>query len=99
MITADCQPIFIFYFMEKIELNDFYNDGFGWICKPCEREFKQLDDSSKDKIGKISRLMREGEAESKQPSFSNLALAKWADEAHRTLTCPRCGITELVDKF
>jgi DNA-directed RNA polymerase subunit RPC12/RpoP len=99
MITADCQPIFIFYFMEKIELNDFYNDGFGWICKPCEREFKQLDDSSKDKIDKISRLMREGEAESKQPSFSNLALAKWADEAHRTLTCPRCGITELVDKF
>ncbi len=85
--------------MEKIELNDFYNDGFGWICKPCEREFKQLDDSSKDKIDKISRLMREGEAESKQPSFSNLALAKWADEAHRTLTCPRCGITELVDKF
>ena len=99
MITADCQPIFIFYFMEKIELNDFYNDGFGWICKPCEREFKQLDDSSKDKIDKISRLMREGEAESKQPSFSNLALAKWADEAHRTLTCPHCGITELVDKF
>ncbi len=99
MITADCQPIFIFYFMEKIELNDFYNDGFGWICKPCEREFKQLDDSSKDRIDKISRLMREGEAESKQPSFSNLALAKWADEAHRTLTCPRCGITELVDKF
>ncbi len=96
MITADCQPIFIFYFMEKIELNDFYNDGFGWICKPCDREFKQFDNLSEDKV---SRLMREGEAESKQPSFSNLALAKWADEAHRTLTCPRCGITELVDKF
>jgi len=82
--------------MEKIELNDFYNDGFGWICKPCEHEFKQLHDSSENKI---SRLMSEGESESKQPSFSNLALAKWADEAHRTLTCPRCGITELVDKF
>jgi len=81
---------------EKLVLNDFYNDGFGWICKPCERELKRQNDSSEDKV---SRLMREGEAESKQPSFSNLALAKWADEAHRTLACPRCGITELVDKF
>ena len=81
---------------EKLVLNDFYNDGFGWICKPCERELKRQNDSPEDKV---SRLMREGEAERKQPRFSNLALAKWADEAHRTLTCPRCGITELVDKF
>ncbi len=81
---------------EKLVLNDFYNDGFGWICKPCERELKRQNDSPENKV---SRLMREGEAESKQPSFSNLALAKWADEAHRTLTCPHCGITEMVDKF
>ena len=81
---------------EKLVLNDFYNDGFGWICKPCECELKRQNDSSKNKV---SRLMREGEAESKQPSFSNLALAKWTDESRRTLTCPRCGITELVDKF
>lgn len=45
----------------------------------------------------LSRIMREGEAESKAPEMSNLALAKWADPAHRTLICPRCGITELVD--
>ena len=81
---------------EKFALNDFYNDGFGWICGHCEREFERQNDSSENKV---SRLMCEGEAESKQPSFSNLALAKWADEAHRTLTCPHCGITELVDKF
>ena len=43
--------------------------------------------------------MREGEAESKNPALSNLALAKWADPAHRTLVCPNCGITELIDKF
>lgn len=41
--------------------------------------------------------MREGEAESKQPVMANIALAKWADPAHRTLLCPRCGITELAD--
>lgn len=42
--------------------------------------------------------MHEGEAESKNPALSNLALAKWADPAHRSLVCPRCGITELADK-
>ena len=85
-----------FTLMERIELKDFYNDGFGWICKPCERELKE---QRKNSEHKHSRLMREGEAESKQPDFSNKAMAKWADKAHRTLICPRCGITELVDKF
>lgn len=76
-----------------IELNDFYNRGFGWICRHCERELTPANDSSET----LSRIMREGEAESKTPEMSNLALAKWADPAHRTLICPRCGINELVD--
>ena len=81
--------------MENLELNDFYNEGFGWICKPCERELKhQLITDSKN-----SRLMSEGEAESKQPKLSNVALAKWADKTNQVLICPRCGITESVDKF
>ena len=78
--------------MEKIELKDFYNAGFGWICRRCERE---LQNEALDE--KTSRLMREGEAESKQPKLSNSALAKWTDAARRILTCPRCGITESVD--
>jgi hypothetical protein len=82
--------------METLELTDFYNDGFGWICKLCERDFKRAEEVS-DK--KLSRLMNEGEAESKQPQFSNLALAKWTDKTNRTLMCPRCGITESVEKF
>ncbi len=82
--------------MGKLELNDFYNHGFGWICKLCERELEQLETDS-DK--KISRLMSEGEAESKQPELSNLALAKWADKTKQTLMCPRCGIVETIDKF
>lgn len=76
------------------ELNDFYNDGFGWICKHCERELKP---QKNDESGQ-SRLMTEGEAESKQLRFSNLAMAKWTDPAQRVLMCPRCGITELADK-
>lgn len=80
--------------MEKIELNDFYNAGFGWICRHCERDLEKPVSDAKQ-----SRLMREGEAESKQPELSNVALAKWADRAQTTLVCPRCGITELADKF
>ena len=80
----------------RIEINDFYNDGFGWICKPCERELKSEQNAAEKQK---SRLMREGETESKLPRFSNLALAKWADVTKRTLMCPRCGITEPIDKF
>ncbi len=79
--------------LEMFELDDFYNDGFGWICKRCERELKEQENSSQ------SRLMSEGEAESKQLRLSSLALAKWFDQAQRTLICPRCGITELADKL
>lgn len=77
------------------ELNDFYNSGFGWICRQCEGEFQKKVHMPQ----KHSRLMREGEAESKNPELSSPALAKWADPAHRTLVCPNCGITELADKF
>ncbi|HEX8639358.1 MAG TPA: hypothetical protein VF692_14915 [Pyrinomonadaceae bacterium] len=76
------------------ELNDFYNDGFGWICRQCERELTKEEKPE----NKRSRLLTEGEAESKSPRLSNFALAKWADPAHRVLVCPRCGITESADK-
>ncbi|MEZ5427762.1 MAG: hypothetical protein R2747_15945 [Pyrinomonadaceae bacterium] len=80
----------------KLEIRDFYNDGFGWICKHCEREFQRSKTSADESR---SRLLREGEAESKTPELSSAALARWADPEQRTLTCPRCGITELADKF
>lgn len=80
--------------MKKIELNDFYNEGFGWICKHCERELKPENSTENH-----SRLLREGEAESKTPEFSNRAMARWLDPAQRVLVCPRCGITENVEPF
>ena len=75
------------------ELHDFYNDGFGWTCRQCERELTP----DKKSESTHSRLFGEGEAESKQPAMSGLALAKWTDKTQRTLICPRCGISELVD--
>jgi hypothetical protein len=76
------------------ELNDFYNDGFGWICRQCERELS----AGSGKEADHSRFFLEAESESKQPRLSNPALARWADPARTTLTCPRCGITELAEK-
>lgn len=74
------------------DLKDFYNDGFGWICRQCERESEREGDG-----GEISRLMSEGEAEVKTPEMSSKSLAKWLDAAQTTLVCPRCGITESID--
>ena len=72
------------------DLQFFYNAGFGWTCRQCERELENKDD-------KPSRLLTEGEAESKTPNFSG-ALAKWADPSQRMLVCPRCGVSEWVEK-
>ena len=74
------------------QLNDFYNDGFGWVCRHCDRELKHPSPNEH------SRLLREGEAEGKNPKLSNTALAKWADAEKRMLVCPRCGVTEPVEK-
>jgi hypothetical protein len=78
-----------------LAIDNFYNDGFGWICKNCERELAETNPPTGDKL---NRIMREGEAESKQPRLSNLALARWTDSTKRSLVCPRCGRVEQVDK-
>jgi len=75
------------------ELNDFYNAGFGWICRQCERDLAPAETTP----DQLSRAFHEGEAESKNPVLSNTALAKWTDATRRYLTCPRCGITELAE--
>ena len=75
-----------------IQLNDFYNEGFGWICRQCDREL------SSENSATYSRLLLEGEAESKRPEMSTRALAKWAELSQRILVCPRCGISESVEK-
>lgn len=75
------------------EIGAFYNDGFGWICRACERDLRSAGDD-----GRHSRVFREGEAESKTPTLANVALARWTDATRRYLTCPRCGIAEPVEK-
>jgi DNA-directed RNA polymerase subunit M/transcription elongation factor TFIIS len=74
-----------------MQLNDFYNEGFGWICRHCEPESRSAENAG------YARFYHEGEAESKTPNLSNHALARWADPERKTLVCPRCGITEVVN--
>jgi len=73
------------------ELVNFHNKGFGWVCKKCESEQPEPENTSKH-----SRLMREGEAEGKNPRLSNTALAHWTNEKRETLICPHCGTTESI---
>lgn len=77
-----------------MKLTNFFNDGFGWQCRMCTKE---LGGDPVD-ADRLSRLMSEGETESKEPSLSLPALARWADPARTILECRRCGITELYDK-
>lgn len=76
------------------EIDEFYNKGFGWICKRCEHELKAQTASDDNEL---PRVWREGEAESKQPKLS-APVARWLDAARNQLFCPRCGITEIVNK-
>ncbi|HEX3101079.1 MAG TPA: hypothetical protein VHQ01_04780 [Pyrinomonadaceae bacterium] len=81
-----CPPFFM-------QLNNFYNDGFGWICRHCESQLAVPDETP----SRLSRAFREGEAESKTPTLANQAIAKWTDNTRQFLICPRCGITEAPD--
>jgi hypothetical protein len=72
-----------------MEIKRFRNYGFGWSCVHCENASDQPSE-----VSRHSRLLREGEAESKQPQLSSPYLARWADSSRRTLECPRCGARE-----
>jgi hypothetical protein len=67
------------------ELNDFYDDGLGWICRHCERQLEREHTAGETETG------------TKAPELPNRPLAKWTDKTRRFLTCPRCGITEAAE--
>lgn len=75
-------------------LQNFHNDGTGWVCLRCERDLA----AAAEIESSHSRFFREGEAESKFPSLASEARAKWLDAERETLICPRCGVTEKVDE-
>jgi len=60
----------------------FFNLGYGWLCKHC---------SAEDAERKHHDHHNSGDRKT-----AGLALAKWSDEQHHGLMCPRCGIEEYV---
>jgi len=66
----------------------FANHGFGWYCISCTENAERIETNS--------RLMREGEAESKQPELSQNAMAKWSNADRTEVVCPNCGAVESV---
>lgn len=74
--------------MTRLGFSGFINTGFGWSCKAC------LETTEAQEKRTHSRLLTEGEAESKSPTLSNRALARWADRSAKILECPGCGTRE-----
>jgi len=59
----------------------FFNLGYGWLCKHCSAE-------------ETERKQHNHHQPANHKTPVGLALAKWSDEEHHGLTCPRCGIEE-----
>ncbi len=76
------------------ETNHFFNPGYGWLCKHCSAE-----DAERKHLnsGEHARFFREGEGE-KNPELAMLALARWTDSSRQGLACPRCGVSETIEK-
>lgn len=77
-----------------MEIDNFINLGYGWVCKHCAPEHEAGAVGGSER----ARFFTEGEAEEKEPALSTQALARWRDAARQTLYCPRCGIEERVSK-
>jgi hypothetical protein len=64
--------------MKMIETEKFFNAGYGWICKRCEK--------------------RKNNEKTQESTIAKSAQVKWLDPSRRNLYCPRCGVTEEIDK-
>jgi hypothetical protein len=71
------------------QTNHFFNLGYGWLCKHCSAA------DSEAKQQPTAGLLSPAERDNKAKPFA-LALASWTDASHHALTCPRCGIEELI---
>jgi hypothetical protein len=68
---------------------NFYLTELGWVCIWCDSLFCASPSSQDD-----SELMdADSSADAKPP------LARWQDPALRSLTCPYCGISELIEPY
>lgn len=77
-----------------MESRHFINSGYGWTCRRCRAE-EEARAGAAGGAGR-GRFFSEGEAEGGGPEIEARELARWKDESHRTLVCPRCGVEETL---
>ena len=76
-------------------MEHFVNNGYGWTCRRCRRE----ETTARVPVnGARARFFSEGEAEEREPKLSSHALARWRDESHQELVCPKCGVVEKTEQ-
>jgi len=63
----------------------FFNLGYGWLCKHCSAE--------------ESERKHHDHHHHRDHKTQSLALAKWLDDEHHGLMCPRCGIEEHITRM
>jgi hypothetical protein len=84
-----CLLPFAFFFFAVNQTNHFFDLGYGWLCKHCSAADTE---SKQPQSGFLSHVDKQNEP---RKPFA-LALASWTDASHHALTCPRCGIEELI---
>ncbi|HKZ77941.1 MAG TPA: hypothetical protein VJ124_06415 [Pyrinomonadaceae bacterium] len=77
------------------ETNHFFDLGYGWLCKHCSAESAETKQNLRDVAAAV---VAEDRKEQKE-EVSQLALARWTDASRQALTCPRCGLEELISKM
>ena len=72
------------------QTNHFINLGYGWLCKHCSAE------NAEHHAKPDGRAAHERKTTT--PRMPSLPLARWTDATRHSLTCPRCGIEETINK-
>jgi len=75
------------------QTNHFFDLGYGWLCKHCSAADTEATRQPPPAHGNFFRHAAQENKEAKQPG---LALATWTDPSRQALTCPRCGIEEMI---
>jgi hypothetical protein len=79
------------------QTNHFFDLGYGWLCKHCSaQDAERKRQHSQTPAG----FLNENKPQQKQSNAPacGLPLARWTNSTRQALSCPRCGIEEMISK-
>jgi hypothetical protein len=74
------------------QTNHFFDLGYGWLCKHCSA----ADTEARHQPPQANGSFFTHAIAEKKEAKPALALATWTDSSRHALTCPRCGIEEMI---